>query len=267
MNIKICDCFTFYNEIDLLIYRLNILYNIVDYFIIVEATHTHVGKEKKLYFEENKHLFNNFKDKIIHIIVDDFPFKGDININNSEQWVNENFQRDCISRGLLQIQNFNDDDIIIITDLDEIPDPNTLNNIKNKNILVDINSLELDVYYYNLNTIFKYKWHLSKIICYKKYIELNISCNSIRGLNAPRIQKGGWHLSYFGDSSFIQNKIKNFSHQEYNNDYYTNLSDIEYKIKNNKDLYNRNEPIEKIEIENNNYLPIEYDKYLTKFYT
>jgi hypothetical protein len=51
---KIIDCFTFYNELDLLNYRLNILNNVVDYFIIVESTHTHVGKEKNLIYEENK---------------------------------------------------------------------------------------------------------------------------------------------------------------------------------------------------------------------
>ena len=75
MSKKIIDCFTFYNEMDLLNYRLNILYNVVDYFIIVESTHTYVGKEKKLFYNDNKHLFEKFNDKIIHIIVDDFPFK------------------------------------------------------------------------------------------------------------------------------------------------------------------------------------------------
>jgi beta-1,4-mannosyl-glycoprotein beta-1,4-N-acetylglucosaminyltransferase len=91
---KIIDCFTFYNELDLLTYRINLLYNIVDYFIIVESTHTHVGKEKILYFNENKHLFDKFTDKIIHIIVDDFPYKyPNVNIDNNDAWCNEEYQR------------------------------------------------------------------------------------------------------------------------------------------------------------------------------
>ena len=94
MSIKIIDCFIFYNELDLLEYRLNILNDVVDYFVIVESTHTFVGKEKVLFFNENKHLFEKFNEKIIHIIVDDFPYKyPNINIHNNEQWKNEKFQR------------------------------------------------------------------------------------------------------------------------------------------------------------------------------
>ena len=91
---KIIDCFTFYNEIDLLTYRLNILYPIVDYFIIVESTHTHIGKEKPLFFNENRNLFEKFMNKIIHIIVDDLPHKyPNVNICNNDVWNNEFFQR------------------------------------------------------------------------------------------------------------------------------------------------------------------------------
>ena len=57
---KIIDCFTFYNEIELLNYRLNILNEFVDFFVLVESTHTHVGKPKDLYFEKNKEKFHDF---------------------------------------------------------------------------------------------------------------------------------------------------------------------------------------------------------------
>ena len=105
---KIIDCFIFYNELDLLNYRLNILNSVVDYFIIVESTHTFIGKEKYMYFNDIKHLFDDFKEKIIHIIVDDFPYKyPDINIHNRDQWKNETFQRNAISRGFKFIENLN----------------------------------------------------------------------------------------------------------------------------------------------------------------
>ena len=269
---KIIDCFTFYNELELLTYRLNLLNDIVDYFIIVESTYTHVGKEKRCFFNDNKHLFEEFNEKIIHIIVDDMPHKHpNVNIHNgiwsydNDVWKNENFQRNAISRGFYRA-NLSNSDFIIISDLDEIPDPRTLEKIKNGEISVDVNSLEMDMYYYNLNTKMEDKWSFCKIITYEKYKELNISCNSIRCLNCHNILNGGWHLSYFGDKHFIQNKIQNFSHQEFNNDEFTELDKIEERTKNNRDLYDRCIAIGHIKIEDNTYLPIDYENYLSKYY-
>jgi len=265
---KIVDCVIFYNEIDLLTYRLNLLNNIVDYFVIVEATHTHVGKEKPLFFNENKHLFENFSNKIIHIIVEDFPYKyPNVNVHNGDVWKNENFQRNAISRGINCIKDLSETDLIILADLDEIPDPRTLDEIKKGNIKVDINILEMDMYYFNLNTRFKDKWSACKILSYEYYNKLKISFQDIRGFECPKILNGGWHLSYFGDNFFIKNKIENFGHQEYNNSQYTDLEKIENKIKNSSDLYDRNIAIDKIKIEDNTYLPVDYNKYLNKYYT
>jgi beta-1,4-mannosyl-glycoprotein beta-1,4-N-acetylglucosaminyltransferase len=261
------DCFIFYNEIDLLTYRLNILNDIVDYFVIVEATHTFTGKEKKLFFNENKHLFDKFNDKIIHIIVDDFPYKyPNINFGNNDQWKNEFFQRNAIPRGLTCINNLDPNDVIMISDLDEIPDPCTLDKVKKGDIIVDINILLMDLYYYNLNSKMKEKWALCKIISYKKYKELNLTCNDIRNTPCPVILNGGWHLSYFGDKHFIKNKINTFSHQELNTDNFTDELKIEERINNSKDLYDRDVGLERIEIKDNTYLPVEYDKYLNKYY-
>ena len=266
--LKIIDCFIFYNELDLLNYRLNILDNLVDYFVIVEATHTFTGKEKQLYFNENKHLFEKFNKKIIHIIVDDLPYiYPNINFENNEQWRNEFFQRNAMSRGLKYINNLHDSDVIIVSDLDEIPDPYVLDKIKKGDIVIDIYSLEMDMYYYNLITKHKNKWLLCKILNYKKYKELNMKFDDIRNMPCCRILNSGWHLSYFGDKYFIKNKINHFSHQEYNNDNYTDLSIIEERINNSTDLYGRTEiDIEKIQIKDNQYLPTDYDKYLKNYY-
>jgi beta-1,4-mannosyl-glycoprotein beta-1,4-N-acetylglucosaminyltransferase len=269
---KIIDCFIFYNELELLTYRLNVLNDVVDYFVLVESKHTFIGKEKSLYYNENKKLFDKFNEKIIHIIVDDFPYKyPNIDFNNSEQWVNEIFQRNCIPRGLNEIQ-LNDDDLIMISDLDEIPDLNTLYDIKNGNILVTINAFEMDYYYYNLNSKFNPKWCSSKIISYKNYKELNMTCHDIRMLENEIIKKGGWHLSCFGDAYFIQNKLLNSSHQEYAITEFTDITKIEERIINNRDvfdrdLYDTNAVIQKISINENDYLPIEFDNYLKNFFT
>jgi len=264
---KIIDCFIFYNELDLLTYRLNILNDVVDYFVLVESRHTFVGKEKSLFYNENKQLFEKFNHKIIHIIVDDFPYKyPNINIEKDEQWINERYQRDCISRGLDKL-SLQSNDVITITDLDEISNPKILQQIKNKDIVVDINILELDFYYYNLNSKMDHQWQFSKILTFQKYKELGLSCEQIRqNMSFKIIENGGWHLSYFGDEKFIKNKIQNFGHQEYNSDNFTDENNIKERIINQTDLYDRPTSIINIPIEDNDNLPPEYDIYLKKFY-
>ena len=85
---KIIDCFIFYNELDLLTYRLNLLNNIVDYFIIVESTHTFIGKEKKLFFNDNKHLF-----------VDEGAYFADtLTVGNTVVFMNELLVTDDVSK-------------------------------------------------------------------------------------------------------------------------------------------------------------------------
>jgi len=271
---KVVDCFTFYNEMDLLKYRLNVLKGVADYVVIVESTHTHVGNEKPLYFDELKKsmpILNN--NRIIHIIVDDFPHKApNIQCNSNydgEQWVNERFQRDCISRGLEQITDLENDDIIIVSDLDEIPDPRTIQKIKNGSINVTINKLEMAIYYYNLNTKAINNWTSAYI---GKYREISSNINGIAYIrinptNTPNIANGGWHLSYFGDVPFIQNKLKQFGHIEYSGDEYTDENFIKNKIDKSISLFNRNDGdiMIKISIKENRYPPLYYKIFLSKY--
>ena len=263
---KIIDCFTFYNELDMLTYRLNVLNDVVDYFVLVEATHTHVGKEKSLFYQENRQLFEKFNHKIIHIIVDDFPHKyPNINIEKDEQWINERYQRYCISRGIDKL-SLQSNDVITITDLDEIPNPKILEQIKNNDIVVDVNIIEMDLYYNNLNSKMDHQWYHSKILTFQKYNELNIGCDKIRFYNCPIIRNAGWHLSYFGDVEFIKNKIENFTHQELNKVEFTDKELIKERIDNGKDLFDRPTSIINIPIEDNDNLPPDYDIYLKQFY-
>ena len=77
-------------------------------------------------------------------------------------------------------------------------------------------------------------------------------------MNAPILNNGGWHLSYFGDSKFISNKIKNFSHQEYNSDQYTNEENISMRVNSGKDLFGRSINFQHISIDQNKNLPFNY---------
>lgn len=247
---KVIDCFTFYNEIDMLKFRLKELNDCIDFFVLVECIKTHQNNDKELFFENNKHQFTEYLDKIIHIIVKD-------NIPSGENtWDIENYQRRCIDIGIKKL-DLNNDDIIIISDLDEIPDSNTINYIKNSNNFNGIYNLEQDLYYYNLNTKYYKKWTLAKILNYGSYNgdPQTTRINDTR----PTIKNGGWHFSYFGDINFIKNKILNFAHNELNNDYYLNDERILKQIKNCKDLYEINSHIfEYIDIKDNNYLPNNY---------
>ena len=120
----IYDCFPFFNELDILEIRLNTLYDTVDYFVITEANKTHTGKRKAYVFEQNKDRFSKFLDKIIYIKVDDFPnFEDSKASDDGNKWMYENYQRDAIMKGLT---NCKPDDIVIISDCDEIPNPKAI---------------------------------------------------------------------------------------------------------------------------------------------
>ena len=255
---SIVDGFTFYNELDMLSYRLNTLYEIVDYFILVEATLTHVGKPKILYYQENKSLFEKFQDKIIHIVVDDFPFdESNINFSRNEQWVNEKFQRNCIQRGFSKIDKF---DYLIVSDVDEIPDPHTIHLIKTGQIIINNGSqLQQDFYYYNIETKMHDLWYYSKVVNYNWFLTTNFTLDDIRMRPFKIIRNGGWHLSYFGDTHFIKNKIKNFAHQEFNLDRFTDERNINYRMENGIDIYDRDLKISKVKVKDNLYIPPYYN--------
>jgi beta-1,4-mannosyl-glycoprotein beta-1,4-N-acetylglucosaminyltransferase len=116
----IYDCFTFYNELDLLEVRLHELCDVVDRFVLVEATQTFQGNPKPLYFEEHKDAFSRYADKITHIIVefpDERALRSQLSTRPSNMtWAREHYQRDQISRGLKALP----DDLIIVSDVDEI---------------------------------------------------------------------------------------------------------------------------------------------------
>jgi len=251
---KIIDCFIFYNELKMLKFRLTELYNTVDFFIVVESTYTFSGKKKELFFENHKNEFSEFKDKIIHVIVEDMP-------NNDNAWYNEFHQRKSIDRGIKML-NLNDKDIIIITDCDEIPNPKVINQIKVSGITEHIHTLEMEMYYYNLECRGKdYIWQYAKLLTYKTYNKQR-DPQYIRNHGNMKIQHGGWHFSYFGDVSFIKNKIKHFSHQELNSEKYLNDVLIQTQINNCDDLFFRDNK----NVHNFQKYPLSENKNLPKNY-
>jgi beta-1,4-mannosyl-glycoprotein beta-1,4-N-acetylglucosaminyltransferase len=157
---KIFDCITYLNENLVLDLRLNILEEYVDYFVIVEGSKTHSGKNKKFFFDINK--FKKFKSKIRYFCIKNMP-------KSKNPWELENFQRNQIMRGLNDAQP---NDLILISDADEIPDLRkikSLNNIKNK-----IYTFSQKCFYYKLNLLNKKNtpWHGTKLVSFN-YLKKN----------------------------------------------------------------------------------------------
>jgi len=250
---KVVDAFVFYNELELLNYRLETLSPYVDYFVLVEATYTHNGVPKPLYFEENKSIFERFLHKIVHVVVDDFPHKE--KVSDGRQWENEAFQRERgIPRGLQQISDLDMNDYVVCSDLDEIVNPSIIQDVRDGKITGERHTLEMDFYYYNL-TNYLGKWTACCLL--KVWVAMQSSCRWSCDFFIPN---GGWHLSYFGNSEFIRNKLEHFGHQEYNKEEYTNDSHIQSAIVEGKDLFNRdNVTIKKIKICDNPNLPPRMD--------
>ena len=264
---KIVDGFMFYNELKLLKYRLALLYPVIDHFVLVEATHTHKGNPKRLYFQENKDEFKEYMDKIVHVIVEDMPYHQDnINYKKGDAWKNEEHQRNGIARSIDKL-DLASEDLILITDVDEIPDPIMISQLRASGISYPMMSLKQDIYYYNLHTQQSTPWFLGKLIVYWFYLRNKWTLSEIRKLqNIPFLPSGGWHLSYFGDASLIQNKLQQFAHHEYSGENYTNQKTIQARIDSSSDLFGRpTDVFTRIELKDNGYLPPRYEEFLSDF--
>jgi len=224
----IYDCFLFFKELDLLEIRFNILDEFVDKFVLVESSKTFSNKPKPLYFLENKERYSKFLHKIEY---------KQVNFNDSNPWNNEKIQRNHIVP-----DKFNENDLLILSDLDEIPNPDLLTMNFELNKIYYFNQ---KIYYYNFSKRIDMNWYGSRL-CSGKMIKAGLSVDIIR--NAARspiednthiiLQNGGWHFSFLGDVEFMKEKIEAYSHQEYNNDFIKNNISMNLLLE-DRDLFNR----------------------------
>jgi len=250
---KIIDCFSYFDEDLILDIRLDTLFNYVDKFIICEATLDHAGNEKKLNFDIKK--FKKFEKKIIYVLVEDTldsVKKAHIGQNS----LVERHQRNSIMKGL---KNSNDNDLVIISDVDEIPDLNKLNLFNKKNRYGVFCQKKFD-YKLNLLNETEGDWFGSKI-CLKKNLKSPQWLRDLKFKKYPfwRIDKirdlqiikdGGWHFSYLQSPESLLKKIASFSHGEHNIPEFANSKNIEEKIKMQKNIFNLGFSYKKIEIDN-----------------
>ena len=234
--------------------RLNTLNEHVNRFVIVEATLDHAGNSKKLNFNIEK--FNKFKNKINYIVVEDLPKNvDDFKKNWHPAHMRDQFQRNALERGY---KDFNDEDLIMISDIDEIPNPKKISEFKVQNKYACFIQKNFQAKINRLN-ITEEKWPGTKI-CQKKNLK---SPQWLRDIKTKKrkiwqiykekepqiILDGGWHFSFLKDFNLIKKKIKSFAHQEFNNEFFTDINQIEKRINSGADIFERKYEYKKINID------------------
>jgi len=257
------DCFQFFNELDLLKIRMNVLDPVVDYFVITESTLTFSGDPKPLYYSDNKNLFKEFQHKIIHIVVADTPDGPDVS-----PFDRDGFQKKARERGLSKCSKI---DIIMYSDLDEIPNP-----LKVKEVLSDFDPDRIyhfaqRQFYFYLNLeevsgkllsyageyahIKKTQWlgtYMLQLGLLDKFTieELRVNKTPERSF---RVADGGWHFAYMGGDRTtgiegrVAHKVKSSCHQEFNNKKV--LTNIMKNIDRKKDIFGRKSNFKRVEID------------------
>ena len=184
----IYDCFTFYNSMELLEIRFHELAHVVDYFVICEAKERFDGVSKPLHYWDNRHRFDEFKDKIIHVGLKSLEGGG---LEERGVW-----QCNQIMRGLTKAK---DTDLIIISDNDEIPKAKAIKQLKFPG-LAPYRPFHQPMYMFYVNWYWAYKWHGSVVLTYEY---LKSHCKTPRQARLDRlhgipIKQGGWHFSNLG---------------------------------------------------------------------
>ena len=257
---NIYDCFMYFDEDLLLDIRLNALDKYVKKFVITEATYTHNGSKKKLNFNIQK--FSKFRNKIEYIIVDKQPEnirelteKDSFKTKEEKLILNgmarDYFQRENLKKGL---ENLNEEDLVIISDLDEIPNLENLNSNKiNNNIVI----FQQKMFYYKLNLLYdKFIWAGSKAVKYKNFISpqwlrnvkskryplwrLDTFFSKKKYSNLYYVNDGGWHFTCIRSPEDLVKKLLNFAHHYEFEQSGLKIDDIRKLIEEKRVMYDHN---------------------------
>lgn len=254
---KIYDLFLMNTELDWLEIRLNELQQHVDYFVILEAANTFRGHPKPLYFKSNFARFERFSAKIIYHVLN-MEHRED-----SSSWEREEYMRnsllDAIFPSLLGAAAPEFGDVILVSDIDEIPRPNTLTILRNCEF-PERTSLRSRFYYYSFQWLHVgEEWHSPHATFYQGP-KKTIKPHDLRASsNIWYIRNASWHCSScFSTIAELSAKIESFSHWEYDQPQFKDPAEIVRRVRNGLDLFDRkNQRYEKID--SNNDIP-EYIK-------
>ena len=269
---KIFDCFIFNNEFDLLELRLRELYNHVDYFVLVESNLSFTCRQKPYWYENNQQRFSQWSDKIRHV--------KHVSSAHKNPWLNEHDQRNAITQGLVDAES---EDIVLISDADEILRSSVLQKVKHKSDRTIYGFYMLDfAFKFNFVRVDPPSYEIIIMAAKASWIEkfspqlLRDQKNNLLSLpytkewqKRPRtvplmldiqehevliIQDGGWHFSYLGDDSWLYEKAKNTSHQEDITEEFLAQLDVKKSIKEKK-FWDRSWPYRYEIVDFNSYFP------------
>ncbi len=276
---KVFDSFIFFNELELLEMRLNILNDVVDYFVLTESPFTVSGNEKPLYYQENRDRFSRWNDKIIHYVTEEIPNNFDHMLEKTKYHVAYKdldpygtpmiqlpirFQRALFNRNNsafgIEKAGATDDDLIITSDADEIINPYVLEDLSwfnPENHYVSI----CNAYYYKLNFLYQDDWMGSRLCTWKNLKQITIDQLRQDHRNAYKIEDAGWHFSFLGNAENFKLKLASYEHTENNTS--ENVSNAEEKIEKGLDPLNRGMTYKSVPIDNTfpEYIQNNQEKY------
>ena len=248
MKPKIFDCITFFRENFITNLRFEILNEVVDYFVVCESKYDHKNNKKSLNF---RLLNEKFKSKVIYLVLED-------KFISTDPWKNQAKQREFLFEGL---KIANKDDLIMFSDPDEIPRPESLINFK---ISSKYGIFLQDCFCYKFNIFNKYEtpWEGTRICKFKDLKSFDYMRQNIKAKNLKKalwkfyvekdiclIQNGGWHFNSLMDAKEISLKLKTFAHENLAGDEYSNIDVIKKNILEKKDLFKRNNLYETIKLD------------------
>ena len=253
---KIYDCFTFFNELDLLEFRLRELYDHVDCFVIIEADRTFQNKEKPFYYRDNIDRFRPWLDKILSISITGMPV-------DTDTWGRERYQRDTILNGLDQA---NSEDIIMIGDVDEIPRTETIERLRNST--QSIWGFRMPLFNFKFNymmhtqdyyTVWSGAIRRSLLNSPEDFRRMRHILNqcpyNFSDDNVQIIEHAGWHFTYLGSEDFAKDKIQSFAHDETNRPEVLDQLDIEDSIQRGVGIIRTNKDYRFTPVACDDYLP------------
>ncbi len=235
-SIKVYDAFNFFNELEVLEIRLNILEPYVDYFVLVESRMTHTGQPKELLYEKNKERFAKFNHKIIHYVIE-HPLQSfedaharlqDPTTSELERkilnlcltsdnippggvpYLRDFYEKESVKKALVDASP---NDFCFVSDLDEIWNPETLIDYRQDVVY----KFHQKVYPYYLNNLSNEKWAGTFATKYKNI--KNGCINHLRTRYKTKytyVPNGGWHFTYQGGPERVKTKIESYSYHEAN---------------------------------------------------
>lgn len=209
MAVTIFDCFPFHDELDLLEMRLHELEDIPNLkHVLVEATVTHQDAPKPLYFADNRERYTQWADRIIHVVADRLPTLAE----DPDPWARELAQRMWMAEGLT-IGAATSDDIVLQSDVDEIPRPVVVRNLRMPP-RSGVISFEQRGHFWAVDWEYPPGW-FGTTACRVDELPGFPQMRSMRNI-AKSLPNAGWHFSWLGgsDSQVALRKVGSFCHPE-----------------------------------------------------